>query len=347
MQFQATLSDGKSTALEAVVVARAPGDLLRIVGDGNRWDVRLKDCDFEAPIGRIRRVIRLPDGRILESDDPEAVDAIGESLTEGKGLRLVHRLESQWRMVLASVVVAVAFIWVLYQYGIPAIANDIAGKLPMSVLRAASDQTVLVLDRILLDDTGISKKRRKVVREGFDRVVEALGHEPFEYELHFRDAGGMPNAFALPSGNIYVTDALIKKAKSDREIFAVLAHEVTHVEERHGMRMVLQSTGVFFLVSVMLGDVVSASSLAAAVPTVIAESGYSRGFEEEADAGAAHYCIECGWGTRPLCDFLARIAPPGEVPEMSWMSSHPDTSKRLQALLRAEKAVEVEAEAAD
>ncbi len=337
MSFRATLSDGKTTAREPVVVERVAGDRLRIAGERERLEVPLDDCDFGAPIGRIRRVIRLPGGRILESDDIEAVDAIGDSLSTGRGLRWVHRLESRWRMVFASVVVVIGFVWAFYQFGIPAIARDIAGRLPMPVLRVATDQAVLILDKLVLDESKLPEERRKEVTEGLDVVVEALGTEPFEYRLHFRSAKEIPNAFALPAGDIFITDTLIEEAKNDREIFAVLAHEVTHVENRHGMRMVLQNTGVLFLVSVLLGDVVSASSMGAALPTVLAESGYSRGFEEEADAGAAHYCIECGWGTGPLRDFLTRIAPPGQVPEMSWMSSHPDTSKRVEALLKIEK----------
>ena len=58
------------------------------------------------------------------------------------------------------------------------------------------------------------------------------------------------------------------------------------------MRMVLQNTGVFFLVSIMLGDVVSASTMGAALPSVLAESGYSRGFENKADEGAALILVQ-------------------------------------------------------
>lgn len=337
MQFSGTLTDGKTSAREAVNVTYVDGVGLQIQGVTTDLTVPLEDCRFHPPLGKIRRLVDLPEGRALESDDLESVDAIGALTSEGKGLRFVHALESRWRTVFASLAVVVVFIWAFYQYGIPAIATDIAFRLPASVLDVASDQTAQIIEKLMFDPTDLADERQAEVEEGFDDVVAGLGTEPYTYELHFRSAGGIPNAFALPSGDIYITDALIEEAEDDREIFAVLAHEVTHVEKRHGMRMVLQNTGVFFLISVMLGDVVSASTMGAALPSVLAESGYSRGFENEADEGAAHYCINCGWGTEPMRDFLTRIAPPGAVPQASWMSSHPDTGDRVKRLLRIEK----------
>jgi len=339
MQFSGTLTDGKTSAREAVEVFYRDGVGLEIRGATTDLAVPLKDCRFHPPLGKIRRLIDLPEGRALESDDLETVDAIGALTSEGKGLRFVHALESRWRTVFASLAVVVVFIWSFYQFGIPAIATDIAFRLPASVLDVASEQTAQIIEKLMFDPTELAQERQTEVEKGFHDVIAALGTEPYTYELHFRSADGMPNAFALPSGDIYITDALIEGAEDDREIFAVLAHEVTHVEKRHGMRMVLQNTGVFFLISVMLGDVVSASTMGAALPSVLAESGYSRGFENEADEGAAHYCIKCGWGTEPMRNFLNRIAPPGPVPQTSWMSSHPDTGDRVRRLLEIEKAL--------
>ena len=83
------------------------------------------------------------------------------------------------------------------------------------------------------------------------------------------------NAFALPNGTIVVTDDLVKLAEHDDELVAVLAHEIGHVVSRHALRRVLQDSGVMLLVAGITGDIVSISSLAAALPTLLIEAKYS------------------------------------------------------------------------
>ena len=41
------------------------------------------------------------------------------------------------------------------------------------------------------------------------------------------------NAFALPNGSIYVTTGLISKLEDEDQLAGVLAHEMTHVTDRH------------------------------------------------------------------------------------------------------------------
>ena len=44
------------------------------------------------------------------------------------------------------------------------------------------------------------------------------------------------NAFALPSGNLYVTRGLLALANDTSEVAAVMAHEIAHVTARHALR---------------------------------------------------------------------------------------------------------------
>src|SRR5262249_35098920 len=147
----------------------------------------------------------------------------------------------------------------------------------------------------------------------------------FDYELQFRDAPALgPNALALPSGTILVTDQLVKLAQRDEELMAVFAHEITHVEQRHAVRAALQDSGVGFLVGMLLGDVSSAATLGVSLPAVLAQAGYSRDFEREADRGAVAICRQQGWGTAPLRAMFERLdkAEPSSVGR-SWIASHP------------------------
>ena len=77
--------------------------------------------------------------------------------------------------------------------------------------------------------------RARVERIG-NRIVERSdahkGGYPFQF--HLLDDDKTVNAFALPGGQVFITDALYDKLSTDGEIAGVLAHEVTHVVGRHG-----------------------------------------------------------------------------------------------------------------
>ena len=44
----------------------------------------------------------------------------------------------------------------------------------------------------------------------------------------------MINAFAVPGGRIFVTTGLAGALETEAALQAVLAHEIAHVESRHG-----------------------------------------------------------------------------------------------------------------
>jgi Zn-dependent protease with chaperone function len=150
------------------------------------------------------------------------------------------------------------------------------------------------------------------------------GHE---YQLEFRRGGKIgPNAFALPSGIIVITDELVKLAKRDEEIDAVLAHEVGHVRGRHALRILLQNAGVAALAFAVLGDVGSVSSLVAAVPVMLVQAKHSRDFEREADAYAREWLRAEGEPETAFDDMLCRLAK--EDGDMSYLSTHPPVGER-------------------
>jgi predicted Zn-dependent protease len=150
--------------------------------------------------------------------------------------------------------------------------------------------------------------------------------------ITFRAAGGLgANAMALPNGVIIVTDALVGLAGSDGEIIAVLAHEAGHVQERHGLRNVIQSSVVSIVVSWYLGDI---NAIIAAAPAALMEAKYSRDLERDADAYAARFLSANGLPVRLLADILERLDSEhgGSAGSTSYLSSHPATAERIQRL---------------
>jgi Zn-dependent protease with chaperone function len=113
------------------------------------------------------------------------------------------------------------------------------------------------------------------------------------------------SAFACPGGAIFLTTAMVDAAGTDDELDAILAHEIAHVELRHGLReyisvsqsdALITALGVRFASEFSLRNasengVFFASSIFAAsqLAAKMVAAGYSRAYVYEADAIAAVY----------------------------------------------------------
>ncbi len=133
------------------------------------------------------------------------------------------------------------------------------------------------------------------------------------------------NAFALPGGFIAVHSGLLEKAESGEEVAAVLAHEIHHVTERHGLRRIAGQLGLFAAIGAVLGAVDLGSMTGIAVS--LAGNAYSRDQESEADALGHALLVKANIDPAGMATFFDRLAAssPG-VPAM--LSTHPGSDER-------------------
>jgi beta-barrel assembly-enhancing protease len=117
-------------------------------------------------------------------------------------------------------------------------------------------------------------------------LMSALPNTLYHYQFTIVNDGDL-NAFALPGGFVTVNSGLILKAESADEFLGVLAHEVSHVEARHGIRSIMGNLGIYTVASVFLGDITGIlASISSAAPLLMSQQ-YSRRFETDADEQAA------------------------------------------------------------
>lgn len=91
------------------------------------------------------------------------------------------------------------------------------------------------------------------------------------------------NAYALPGGNVVVYKGILQKIKTPEELTALLAHESTHVNERHTLHSLLRSTANGILISIVFGDASGISGAIAGHAETLNGLRYSRSLEAEAD----------------------------------------------------------------
>ena len=248
----------------------------------------LGDLNFSERIGNIPRKIILSDGSVFETRENDLVDSvIATGNHRAKRVGILFRLENHWGWIITALLVTLVATFGFIKWGLPWSAHKIAYAIPVSATQSIGTGVLDLLDKIIFEDSELAAEKQDSFRAQFDMLARNLsGDAGFEFTLHFRKMGGLPNAMALPSGDIVITDNLIEIAKNQHEIDAVLLHEIGHVVHRHGLQQVVQSSFVTVLIAMVTGDLSGSSDLLVAFPTFLLQSRYMRHHENDADTYA-------------------------------------------------------------
>lgn len=149
-----------------------------------------------------------------------------------------------------------------------------------------------------------------------------------------------PNAAALPGGVILVHTGLLTWIQAPEELAGVLAHEMAHVQRRHGLRQIIHTVGVYALLSLFVSDQNAFLVALGDGSRLLLRQSYSRQYEREADALAWQYLFQAGLNPAGLHRFLQRLASHPKLGTDSgpvFLRSHPPTSDRLAWLQEQEK----------
>lgn len=259
------------------------GTHLRIVGDTIDRTELLHTLQWPERTRHGVRIAHLQDGGSVQSDDSAAWDA----WSQRAGLRdgLVVRMQQSWRAVVVSMVALVVLVVALQQWGVPLAARAVVALTPYTVDVAIGDYTLAAVDAQLMEPSKLPVQQAQKLRDALARAVAGMpvGSVP-EWQLFLRSSKLGPNAFALPNGAIVLTDEMVQMVDGNEDVLVgVLAHELGHVQQRHGMRMLVQVAALGALAGAVVGDF---SSLLAGVPVLLGQASYSRQAEQEADAMA-------------------------------------------------------------
>ena len=141
------------------------------------------------------------------------------------------------------------------------------------------------------------------------------------------------NAFSGPNGFIFVTRGLLAKMHDEAELAGVLAHEMSHVLEKHGLNAVKQAGRANVLASLATADKHAAafSELTSSVTDTILVKGYDREQEDNADLGAIKLAFRSGYNPNSYLNFITRLASEQKTGS-SLMSTHKGAAERAQII---------------
>lgn len=152
------------------------------------------------------------------------------------------------------------------------------------------------------------------------------------------------NAFATPGGHIFVTRGLIRCCRTEDALAAVLAHEIGHVQLRHGMKAI-EKGRVTEALTILAQE--SAKSFGSEdvikltkefggaisdITNTMINNGYSRAYEYDADAASVIILKRMGYNPAALVDMLnvmdKKIKPGGN----DFAKTHPSPQNRISEL---------------
>jgi predicted Zn-dependent protease len=149
------------------------------------------------------------------------------------------------------------------------------------------------------------------------------------------------NAFAAPGGFIFLTRGMLRCCPQEDAVAAVLAHEIGHVQSKHGLRAIKQSRVSSVLTSLAItgakdyGDEDLAKltrtfeqSISDITNTLIV-NGYSRSFENQADVAAISILERTGYNPNGLVTMLNQMKNRLKPGREDFVKTHPSPDNRL------------------
>lgn len=178
-----------------------------------------------------------------------------------------------------------------------------------------------------------------LITKTVDRLVAASERPDLAYKVTILNSGAV-NAFALPTGQLYVTRGLIALASDTSELSSVLAHEMAHVLAKHAAIREDQAKQAAVVTRVVadMGNDPDMNALALA-KTKLTMASFSRSQEFEADGigvGIAARARFDPFGASRFLTAMERNAAlkagraPADPRSLDFLSSHPATPERVQ-----------------
>lgn len=168
-----------------------------------------------------------------------------------------------------------------------------------------------------------------------ERIVSGLPAEDraFDFKFHIVCDPNI-NAFAIPGGHIVVNSGLILDAADVDEVAGILGHEVGHITRRHSMAQLVETIGIWGLLTILTGH----GDGAAQTATGLAAKKLSRDHECCADEMAWRYTRGAEIDSRGLLRFFERLnrkeqdsnGPASDFDSL--LRTHPLTRERVAAL---------------
>jgi beta-barrel assembly-enhancing protease len=176
---------------------------------------------------------------------------------------------------------------------------------------------------------------RYVQQLGARLVQHAPGYK-WPYNFHVANVEDI-NAFALPGGAVFVNLGTIQAAETEAQLAGVMAHEISHVAQRHSTCNITKQRTPSLLAG--LGQIAAGIALGGAAGAVVQQGigltaglsflRMSRDSEKQADLMGTDILYDTGYDPRALPQFFEVIQGKSGEGGAQFLSDHPNPGNRV------------------
>lgn len=167
--------------------------------------------------------------------------------------------------------------------------------------------------------------------------IARVANPQYDFPFHFILVHeSQPNAFAVPGGNVYVTDTMMTFVQNKEELAGVLCHETSH-DIHHDVLNLYQKRQQTATIAT-IADMLLGGGRNGIVNTILGlgynlkNMQFSRAVEANADFKGAQTCAAAGLDPFGMVWLMERFAQNGRGGNMEFLSDHPSDSHRIQNL---------------
>ena len=148
------------------------------------------------------------------------------------------------------------------------------------------------------------------------------------------------NAFAAPGGYIHITRGALGLMASEAELAGVLAHEISHVTEKHTVSAIQKNKMIQIGAEESITKNPELWGKLVDVTSDLVMAGFGRGEEMESDRDGLAMADAAGYAPAGLGDFLKRLSDRNQKTsgKQGLFASHPEMKERLTTLDKEIKA---------
>lgn len=133
----------------------------------------------------------------------------------------------------------IILLFTLFKYYSSTQVNEVTGE-KQHIALSVQDEIAMGLQsapQMAAEFGGLSSNlnNQAIVKKVGQRIVaySSAANTPYKFDFHLLADPNTVNAFALPGGQIFITDGLLRRLKTEDQLAGVLGHEAGHVVARH------------------------------------------------------------------------------------------------------------------
>lgn len=246
------------------------------------------------------------------------------------------------RVMLALLIIGGSLVY--HWLGTTKFQNEFTGREQRLALATPQEEIALGLQsapEMIRESGGLSRDAAgmALVEQVGARLIAstAAKQTSYQFKFHLLADNRTVNAFALPGGQVFITEALFRRLKSEDQLAGVLGHEMGHVVGRHSNEQMANTRlwgGLAQGLAVLFSD--GQSNTGAQIAQMVAQykvMKFSRDDESESDALGVRFMMQAGYDPEALIGVMQILAEAGGGANGSdFMSSHPNPANRMEKI---------------